>query len=281
MSDDKRFSAWVVRDRESVPEPIQVMGAWDEPIEAIEAAEAFLSAYGTPGRAHAEIRFNGDPTAHTLLFLLTKDHIGIFNTEAVRWPVFYIQGMSQFQDMLYEPQWEVDYGQKEFQEQAEERETSQAEEQGSSMGEDQAPGENSSPGTGQAQHEDSEESDEEDDDQAEDEIPPEPGDRGEDDPEPMRLKFFAKMRGPKGWRKRAESDPERDRNTFVWRVGLLNEDGSEVLGPLLNIIFIERDTDRNTATLKITVPPDATMVEDGDFILRHGNKIEIHIPTQE
>jgi hypothetical protein len=82
------------------------------------------------------------------------------------------------------------------------------------------------------------------------------------------------MRGPKGWRRKAETDPERDYNSFIWRIGIQDEDGREGRESLVTAVFRERDTERTTSTLTLTVPEGTILTKDD------GKKIEFIIPTQ-
>lgn len=88
---------------------------------------------------------------------------------------------------------------------------------------------------------------------------PAPGD-GDGDAEeekPMRLPLFSKMRGPSGWRKRAEANPEKKENQFHFRWGWLDERfrGRSAERVLVSVVITEQDSNRKDANLVITLPP--------------------------
>lgn len=86
----------------------------------------------------------------------------------------------------------------------------------------------------------------------------------EEETEMPRLNIFAKMRGPKGWRKRADAEELLDRNVFAMKVGVLDDD--EELTPAqreknvrAHVEFIESDADRKSGTLRIKLPRGMTL----------------------
>src|SRR5688572_22308742 len=97
----------IVAFYERTSDGIDHVEQWDEPIEAVEAAEQWLQTYGVAQKSHAEIRFNGDAEPHFLLFHLGEGRTGIFNTDACKWPVYYMPTSAQFRDQLLEIPWEV------------------------------------------------------------------------------------------------------------------------------------------------------------------------------
>jgi len=90
----------------------------------------------------------------------------------------------------------------------------------------------------------------------------------------MRLTFFSRLRGPRGWRKKAETNPETEFQTFVWRVGIQDEEGREARKPLVNAVFRETDENRTTARLTLSLPPDAFIVSSDT------GRMIFEIPTQ-
>src|SRR4051812_45851500 len=68
----------------------KVQGGFQEPAEASDAAEVILSRFGTPGKSYAELRHNGNPNPHTLIFLLEESTrrdpvFGVWNTDHAKW----------------------------------------------------------------------------------------------------------------------------------------------------------------------------------------------------
>ncbi len=80
----------------------------------------------------------------------------------------------------------------------------------------------------------------------------------EDEPEMPRLTIFAKMRGPKGWRKRAEIEDLNERNVFGFKVGVLDKDGetpgTQEYNVRAEIKFVENDEERTHGLLEVTLP---------------------------
>jgi hypothetical protein len=112
----------------------------------------------------------------------------------------------------------------------------------------------------------SEESDDEgeEDDESESENEDESEDESESEKEQEmpRLTIFAKMRGPKGWRKRAEIEELNQRNVFGFKVGVLDADGetpgTQEYNVRTEIQFIEQDGERKSGVLRIKLPNDMT-----------------------
>lgn len=237
--DEKRFRVRVAPSQHA--KSYALPGEWGEPVEAVFAAEDKLNVLQFE-KSHAAIYFNGDSEPHYLLFWLGENRVGLFNTDACRWPIYIPENSSDFKNQLTDVPWDI---------------------------EQPPPGDDAqddTPGTDKKSDDDadsfgvSDSEDNEDDADTED--------------EPMRLKFFTKMRGPKGWRKRAESNLDRDRNTFVWRVGVLDWKGNEER-TVAHATFTERDKDRRKATLMLTLP-EGSEIKANDA----RDRVEITIPTQ-
>lgn len=100
--------------------------------------------------------------------------------------------------------------------------------------------------------------DKNDDDESKDDQP-EP----DQEPEMPRLTIFAKMRGPKGWRKRAEIEDLNERNVFGFKVGVLDKDGetpgTQEYNVRAEIQFIENNDRRKDGTLRIKLPEGVTL----------------------
>ena len=94
-----------------------------------------------------------------------------------------------------------------------------------------------------------------------------------------RLTIFAKMRGPKGWRKRAEIEDLNDRNVFGFKVGVLDPDGetpgTQEYNVRTEIQFIENDNDRTTGSLRIKLPDGITT---DDFIQLKSGWLVVDVP---
>lgn len=106
-----------------------------------------------------------------------------------------------------------------------------------------------------------------------------PDDDGDDDGEPpMRLPIFAKMRGPKGWRKRAEAEDLNLKNTFGLKVGVLHPEGEtpgkQEADVRCEIQFVETDEQRTHGTLRIKLPETVTL----DDFMQSGKWITVNVP---
>lgn len=80
----------------------------------------------------------------------------------------------------------------------------------------------------------------------------------EEETEMPRLNIFAKLRGPLGWRKRAEAEELNERNMFAMKLGIVDPEGEtpskqehEVFA---EVQFIETDEDRTGGLLKLKLP---------------------------
>lgn len=139
--------------------------------------------------------------------------------------------------------------------------------------EDEAPAEKDDDGEDESDDEDESEDDESEDENDEDESETE-------EAELPRLRIFAKMRGPKGWRKRAEIEELNARNVFGMKVGPLIED--EDLTPArqeanvcAHIEFIETDEDREKGLLRMKLPEGITLA---DFTQAKSGWIAVQVP---
>jgi hypothetical protein len=253
---------------------------FSEPAEAIDRAEFFLQSSGIPNESYCEVFFNGEPEPHYRVFLLPPDHgqttFGLLMTKAAKWDVSYPQGYGVNLEMP--PPWY------QTQEQAEgptpteqEQEKQQEAEDGKHEKDDDA--DSMDMGGDDDEEDDDFNEDEDGDDEAEDDD--ESGTEGDgesdsegegDEDELPRLTFFSKMRGPKGWRKRAESDSERDSNRFEFRVGVLDPDDSRrdsarERDVRVRVQFSEHDLQRDKAELRILVPENAEWEMKGRWMV--------------
>jgi hypothetical protein len=110
----------------------------------------------------------------------------------------------------------------------------------------------------------------EDGDTSSDENSDNEGD-GESEEDDVRLTIFSKMRGPKGWRKRAESNPEADRNVFGFKVGILDDtDPDATPGQMekdvrVHAEFIETEADKSAGILRLKVPEGTLFEQKGGW----------------
>lgn len=252
--------------------------------------ESWLEQKGIPGRSFADIYFNGQKEIHTSIYLLADRSFGVWNHQNAEWPIHYL-GTDPFsadpfgRDMSR--QWEAA-------EKAEKKETS---EDGDSMkveaeepedGSDEP--EEAADTESQGESEDyPDEDDEEDDEDADteqdgengegDEDSDDDGNQDEEEKDVPRLKFFGKMRGPKGWRKRAETDPSRPANAMEFVFGVLDakegwSTARQERNKLVRVRFFESDAQRTEATMQINLPQSAEITESK-------GKLLITFPTQE
>nr|MBA3752977.1 hypothetical protein [Nitrospira sp.] len=106
MDEDKRFRIVLCKTSAAQSKPTT---CYDEPVEAIDAVEQYFSAFGSIGKSHAEVYFNGDAEPHFRLFYLGVGRTGIFNTDSCRWPVYFPPGsLESKENMLTEIPWAVD-----------------------------------------------------------------------------------------------------------------------------------------------------------------------------
>lgn len=150
---------------------------------------------------------------------------------------------------------------------------------------------------------DSENTDEEDDGDGEEDGESagdegEDGDEGDDDGDgegdteqssdeaeqaepPVRLPIFAKMRGPKGWRKRSDAEDLNMKNVFGLKIGVTNPEGAtpgqQEKDVRCEIQFIETDELRTHGTLRIKLPEGIT---PDDFTFARG-WMEVGVPYQD
>lgn len=283
MADEKQFRLWVFRPRGWVKGDAGRLGAtlpFSEPAEAADAAEMVLQQRGVPGQSYCELRFNGDEMPHTVICYLEDSTFGIWNTDAVKWPIFYapeghnsMLGEFPFNPAEDGSAWnredegkseksdEGDMKLDEIKDSGEDEDDSDEGTEDDEIQEDDDPQDSDSGDSGDEDDEDEEtedDSDEGEDDQGETgESDSEDGD-GEDEKERPRLKIFAKFRTPKGWRKRAETEELQERNTFAFKIGILDEDaektGQQEREVFAEVQFIEDDADRVAGTLRMKLP---------------------------
>lgn len=353
----------------------KVAGGFQEPAEASDTAEEVLTRFGTPGTSYAELRHNGSPDPHTLIFLLEESTrrepiFGVWNTDHAKWPIFYRENMiegypegflpeeegengieddkadgfgktdedSRMMDLSNDGSEEDDDsdnleededaddgieedeadneideededaedekdadGEEESEEDDGEDEIEEDETDEEDAGDDDDEEDENDPEEDESDNKDedtesddetqedsdSEEDDSEDDEEDEEAEEDEDESENESEPEPEleeekelpRLKLFAKMRGPLGWRKRAELEELNDRNVWALKVGVLDPDEPKPAGQERNVFaqfeVIEKDENRKSATLRMKLPQGMTL---DDFTMTKAGWITAEIP---
>jgi hypothetical protein len=306
MSDTDKFTIWLGKGRNSEPgdAPRKLnLNPVNEPAEAADAAESWLSTLGIPGESYAEIRFNGDAEPHTIIFLMEETDAtggqpvyGVFNTPSALWPVYYPQDnpFGMVLDGLPDGYPKPPESETEDVEDAEHDEDEDADSM--DLGADSSDDENDEDeGEDDEEPEESEdepdESEDSEGDETEDEISDESEDEGEveddesdneteQEKEMPRLKIFGKMKGPKGWRKRAEIEDLNERNVFGFKVGALIEDeelsaAKQEANVFVTAEFIETDADREAGLLRLKLPDGITL---NDFTQTKSGVITARVP---
>lgn len=308
MSDN--FTVWFAEHKSDVPKRASVR-EFAEAAEAADVAENYLQRYGAGGESYCEIRFNGDSEPHTLIFLMDNDEpptFGVFNTPSSMWPLYYADspyGIMLDGNPLDEIEAEgggkhkkdddsdkMDLG---GQDDGDEEEDWDNEDEADTESEgdseefpDQDDSENEddeeedfTDGDKDADSDENEESDDdsEDENKTESEADEDEDGESEDEKEMPRLNIFAKMRGPKGWRKRAEAEELQERNVFGLKVGILDSEaekpGQQERNVVAHVEFIESDTTRDHGILKLRLPDGVTLE---DFTQTKTGVISVKVP---
>jgi hypothetical protein len=308
MTQDKGFTVWLGRPKYSVkgtPPAKQGTHSFMEPAEAADYAENVLKLRGEPGISFAELRLNGEKEPQTIIFYLEADTYGIWNTDNAEWPIYYgaenpygvmLDGNpfvddegrssddpdyekesglgdesddSDVLDLGAEPEGE-DEGADEDEDAEDEIPTPDDE------GEEEIPddeGEDEQDEDGDEDEDDADEDDENDDDKDEDES-----EADEEEAEMPRLAIFAKMRGPLGWRKRAEAEELANRNVFSMKLGVVDHEREKTSQQerevFAQVDFIEHDEDRTGGLLRLRLPDGITLA---DFEQK-GRNLSVRIP---
>jgi hypothetical protein len=287
----KNFSVWLFRERgwSEGDAGRKLAGGFSEPAEAADHIEEWMPKLGIVGQTYCELRFNGDKSPHTVICYLNENEFGIWNTEVAKWPIFYAPGGEglmldgfPFDEAEDGNAWkqedesdkkqesdegnmnldEIESADEEDETDVEEDDSAEQEEDSGEDAEDD-PGDDGSDDVedftededeGEDSEDDGEdlESDEDDSDNESD------SDLEEEEIEMPRLKIFAKMRGPLGWRKRAEAEDLQERNVFAMKIGVLDEEaekpGQQEREVFAHIEFVEFDEDREAGILRIKIP---------------------------
>jgi hypothetical protein len=289
---DNNFKLWCYSEVGS--EPFLMRVGITEPAEAIDVAEDWLQEWGIKGSSYCELKFNGTEEVHTSVFMLAEGKLGIWNAEVAPWPVYYphespygemLAGIpeeflppeeaeieedlatgeededglgdetdedSDTMDLSNDGEDENDETPESEEDDAEEDEAEEDEANSDSEDDEEDGAEEGEEG------DDEDELDQDDDDESEDES-------DEEETEMPRLNIFAKMRGPKGWRKRANAEELLDRNVFALKVGVLDPEqptaGKQERELVAHIEFVESDDNRAAGLLRIKLPT-GTNLED-------------------
>jgi hypothetical protein len=264
------------RVSKTTPRPDAEAGPYTEPASAADWAEQWLLTNGTPDESFVDLYFNGEPNIHSSIYLLTKNGqngFGVLNSSHAKWPFEYMQGEGDVLMPGQEPfgrdtdEWLP--GDSDEDETSDDADTMDlgADEKTSDKGGDDS----------EEMPEDEEDNEDEIDEDLDESDAGETGetddDGGEsdDEKEVSRMTIFGKFRGPKGWRKRAETDPEREQNVFSVRFGVLNATGhttaSQERDSRVEIRFIERDARRDAGELRIRVPEGVSFRDYGKWLV--------------
>lgn len=287
--------------------PRKVAGPFQEPAEAADAAEEVLRRVGIAGQSYVELRYNGDNQAHTTIFLLEKEGqectYGVWNSDNAPWPIFYPEG-NPYGEMLdgipegFMPEEDADeahddensdgFGDTDEDSKLMDLSNDGSEDSEDDDSEDEMDDDESDDDTGDDDENDPDEDEinTDDDSDSEDAEDDENGDPEEDEDgddeeevEMPRLNLFAKMKGPKGWRKRAEAEELLDRNVFGFKVGVLNPDGDtpgqQEKDVRVHVDFIETDDSRGSGVLRMRLPKSVTL---DDFKQTGGGWIVVNVP---
>jgi hypothetical protein len=303
MAEDN-FTVWFASKKNDTPE--KRGGKYAEPAEAADRAEAVLTSFGYPEESRCEIRFNGDAEPHTVIFLLDREGgvptFGIWNTASAMWPIFYADdggGQMLDGDPFNEGSEDDDdenesdgFGDKdddsklmdlgggmddddEDESEDDDEDEESPEDENDEEGEDDSPDPESEDENGDETEEGDEELEADGDDEEDGE-----NETDQEETEMPRLKIFAKMRGPKGWRKRAEAEELNERNVFGLKVGVLDpqEDmtsAQQERNVVAHVEFIEHDTTRDHGVLKLRLPEGVSLA---DFTQTKAGVISVDVP---
>ena len=318
MSD--KFSVWFAEERGDAPR--KVRGGYDEPAEAADIAETELIHRGIGGESYAEIRFNGDSEPHSIIFLMDDGNpptFGIWNTASAMWPIFYPESpygiMLEGNPLPSDDKKKSDEGNMRLDE-IEDDEDDEGEDDADTESPDESEdypddeedentdeedeAEEDDPLEPDDDENDSEDSDDDEEDEGENEAPEESEDDDSEDElddadaeedgdgddeketEMPRLNIFGKMRGPKGWRKRAEAEELNERNVFGLKIGILDPEaekpGQQERNVVAHVEFIESDTTRDHGVLKLRLPNSVTL---DDFTQTKNGVITVNVPYQQ
>lgn len=259
----------------TTPKPNAEAGPFEEPVLGVDWAEEWLLEHGTPEESFVDIYFNGEQGIHTSVYYLKARQgsqeplFGLANSSHARWPIEYI-GVDEGN---IDPNSDI-FGRDISDWQPGDSDTDEVDEDADilDLGKDRPEKPDRKPkNEDDADDEDDEEEDdgddEKEDDDAEDDADDEPD---EEEDEMPRLTIFSKMRGPRGWRKRAETDKDREINRFSFKVGVLDETydkpARQERNTLIEVRFQEMDSNRTHGELRILVPDGVEFNKSGRYL---------------
>jgi hypothetical protein len=240
----------------------------------VDWAEQWLLEHGTPEQSFVDLYLNGDKMIHTSIYYLRarkggqEPVFGIANSSHARWPVDYVGA----DDDKIDPNSDI-FGRNITDWQPGDSDEDEVDDDADvlDLGKDREDQKDKD----DEDEDDGEEEEEEDDDEDDNEIFDEPDDDNDDDgkeeKEMPRLTIFAKMRGPRGWRKRAETDTEREVNRFGLKIGVLDPDGISTArqerNAVVEIDFREYDSNRTHGELRLVVPDGVELERKGRYLV--------------
>ena len=275
MTPEPNFRAKAYRDvRKTTPHANAEGGPWSEPVMGVDWAEQWLLEHGTPEQSFVDLYLNGDKMIHTSIYYLRarkggqEPVFGIANSSHARWPVDYVGA----DDDKIDPNSDI-FGRNITDWQPGDSDEDEVDDDADvlDLGKDREDQKDKD----DEDEDDGEEEEEEDDDEDDNEIFDEPDDDNDDDgkeeKEMPRLTIFAKMRGPRGWRKRAETDTEREVNRFGLKIGVLDPDGISTArqerNAVVEIDFREYDSNRTHGELRLVVPDGVELERKGRYLV--------------
>jgi hypothetical protein len=286
MADNFRAKVYLAVDEH----PFAESGEFREAVEAIQWAEDRLKFDGEAEESFAEILWNGSKAPHSLLKLIENGHggtmFGIWNSPEAQWPVVYADdddnGTVIPEDEAHGLMVEIENARKQEDDNAdstsadEKEEAADTESEGDS--EEFPEDEKDEDDPFEEDEEDDEFGDDEDETEEEDDEDDDAGDSGEENSEKdssesegeeeadsdseseevPRVKLFGKFKGPKGWRKRAETDTEAPMNVFKFVLGKLDEEEERTArqekDKRVVVEFKEVEWERESGELRVTLP---------------------------
>lgn len=256
MTDAEFRAQWFFYAEDTKPQEFQA--GFKESYQAVDWIEAKLLQEGIPGDSFGKVTFGVEPKPHHYVYFMDTEDIGIQNTKSAQWPVTVEEGDGRNMADDFNPEdwapneitldYDTDAEPETTEDDDDEDDDDTVMEDHAEEGDDEA--EIDEGGTGDEDESDDNESDEPDD--ADDEA---------DEKEPPVI--FAKMRGPKAWRKRAETDPEKPVSFFKFVLGILDMD--ETLTPAKREadkqVTVEFRQKGDEGVLKIRIPSYAELKE--------------------
>lgn len=302
-----RIRAHRPKDRDGGPWPKVLLGKWREPAEAADDAEMWLRAFGKPGESFCDLLYNGDIEPYSSVFYISPGVYGIWNREDNPWPIDYIDtGMTgemiprtplelhpHFMATGTDDPITDDEGKRKKGEEAEvlkidsdddEDDESDFEDEDDwedAYDDDEAEGSEDAPDGGSegdndgdegedGEEDDEDESDDGEEDETDDEMESDDddfSDEQEAEQDMPRLNIFAKMRGPKGWRKRAEIEDLNERNVFGFKIGVVDDSkptpAKQEQDVVVFVKFVENNAERDAGYLTVQLPRGVELERQG------------------